>query len=193
MKDDPNTDLHEGERMRIVLVDFDAVVHLYRDGWKGPTNIYDEPVPGAFEFLADMVAHPQLDPQIYSARSRHEGGIDAMQRWMTEKGCPSDVVCALAFPTEKPAAWLTIDDRAFCFQGKFPTAEFLLHYQPWNKTPFRVDAAAGLDESDADFLRGIVVLGEDGGWWSSPEYAERLLRIAGELDGSYVPPDGETE
>lgn len=39
----------------------------------------------------------------------------------------------LKFPTKKPAAFLTIDDRAFCFKGEFPVAKDLLKFKPWNK------------------------------------------------------------
>jgi hypothetical protein len=34
---------------------------------------------------------------------------------------------------EKPAAWLTIDDRCFRFEGDFPSAEWIRRFRPWNK------------------------------------------------------------
>jgi len=33
----------------------------------------------------------------------------------------------------KPAAFLTIDDRAVCFDGTFPTTEQMLNFKPWYK------------------------------------------------------------
>lgn len=39
----------------------------------------------------------------------------------------------IKFPTKKPAAFLTIDDRAVCFKGVFPKPESLLDFKPWNK------------------------------------------------------------
>lgn len=39
----------------------------------------------------------------------------------------------IEFPTKKPAAFLTIDDRAFCFEGCWPDPAELLKFKPWNK------------------------------------------------------------
>ena len=39
----------------------------------------------------------------------------------------------IKFPTKKPAAFMTIDDRAFCFGGTFPDTEDLYRFKPWNK------------------------------------------------------------
>lgn len=142
---------------RIILIDFDGVIHYYRDGWKGPTEIYDDPVPGAFDFLVELVRDDRFDPQIYSSRSKLEGGIDAMQRWMHKHGLDSEAIAEIKFPTTKPAAWLTIDDRAICFRGTWPTPDYLLNYQPWNKSPFYIELAEGNREavSDGDFLLGL--------------------------------------
>jgi len=41
----------------------------------------------------------------------------------------------LKFPALKPAAFLTIDDRAICFDGSFDklNPQDLLSFRPWNK------------------------------------------------------------
>ena len=39
----------------------------------------------------------------------------------------------IKFPTKKPAAFLTIDDRAVCFDGNFPEPKELLKFKSWNK------------------------------------------------------------
>jgi hypothetical protein len=39
----------------------------------------------------------------------------------------------IQFPTEKPAAIMTIDDRAHCFMGRFRPIEWYLNFKPWNK------------------------------------------------------------
>lgn len=39
----------------------------------------------------------------------------------------------LQWPTEKPSAFVTIDDRAITFCGIWPSMEELRDFQPWNK------------------------------------------------------------
>jgi len=67
---------------------------------------------------------------IYSARSIQPGGIEAMKAWLIQHGFP---IHLLSFPTEKPPAFLTIDDRCVCFEGEFPRPEALLKFRAWNK------------------------------------------------------------
>lgn len=40
----------------------------------------------------------------------------------------------IQFPTAKPPATLTIDDRVICFKGIFPSIEEIQQFKPWNKT-----------------------------------------------------------
>lgn len=124
----------------ILLLDFDGVCHSYTSGWKGPAIIPDPPVPGLFEFLQEAQKH--FDVQIYSSRSGQEGGVEAMHEWFRlhyaewcrERNLDGDPpVCELSFPKEKPPAFLTIDDRAICFDGVWPDAAKLVEFKPWNK------------------------------------------------------------
>lgn len=129
----------------IICVDFDGVIHSYNSGWKGVDQIPDEPVPGAIEWLMAHLPTPEpighfgnyIGPevQIYSSRSKESSGIKAMQEWLIKHGLPKAYITdgVLKFPTQKPPAFLTIDDRAICFNGKFPTAEEMMSFKPWNK------------------------------------------------------------
>lgn len=132
----------------IICVDFDGVIHSYASGWKGVDQIPDPPVPGAIDWLlahlpvpeALGMASPYVGPEvvIYSSRSKERAGIAAMKEWLVRNGVDEwyfrdDI---LKFPTQKPAAFLTIDDRAICFDGRFPTSEEMLAFTPWNKRPF---------------------------------------------------------
>lgn len=63
-----------------LCLDFDGVLHWYRNGWKGADIIDDEPVPGAVDFVQSAQAYFTI--VIYSSRSSHPGGIEAMRVWM---------------------------------------------------------------------------------------------------------------
>jgi hypothetical protein len=39
----------------------------------------------------------------------------------------------LLFPTDKGPVWLTIDDRAWLFEGTFPDFKSIDEFKPWNK------------------------------------------------------------
>jgi len=116
-----------------ILVDFDGVLHSYTSGWKGIDVIPDPPVPTGFAFLRELVKDDRFEAMIYSSRSKEQAGIEAMRAWLLEHGLEPEVVEKIEFPTEKPAGWLTVDDRAFCFEGTFPSLDYLDGFKPWNK------------------------------------------------------------
>ena len=129
---------------KTICVDFDGVLHLYESGWKSLEIIEDNPVPGAFDFLTRLVEAENHDHEgnyrgkkfdvcIYSARSATQAGIMAMKEWFRKHGLPEKILRDLAFPDSKPAAVVYIDDRAWRFDGVFPTIEELETFKPWNK------------------------------------------------------------
>lgn len=123
----------------ILCLDFDGVVHSYTSGWKGADLIPDPPVPGAMAFLVKAVDH--FDVRIFSSRSNQDGGIGAMRCWLLNslhadpdtKHAANSTFVSLGFPTEKPPALITIDDRAHCFDGTWPAIDALKAFKPWNK------------------------------------------------------------
>ena len=122
----------------ILCLDFDGVCHVYTSGWKGPDIIPDDAVPGLFEFLERTA--PYFEIQVFSARSNQPGGIQAMQAWFAqqhEKWCREtgrgNPDLAISFPTQKPAAFISLDDRAITFTGQWPDVDFLRNFQPWHK------------------------------------------------------------
>ena len=118
---------------KILCIDFDGVLHSYSGGWAGAEVIKDPPVPGAISWLKSLVAHEDLDPQIYSSRSKEDTGIVAMKTWLLDNGLSEVELDKLQFPTQKPPAYLTIDDRAFTFFGAFPSIDRIQNFKPWNK------------------------------------------------------------
>jgi hypothetical protein len=120
----------------VLSIDFDGVIHSYASGWKGADIIPDEPVPGALDFLAEATKH--FDVCIFSSRTHQKGGMIAMQDWLWRnvaghfKSIP-DWIFKIQWPENKPAAFLSIDDRGFQFNGTFPDPKSLLDFKPWNK------------------------------------------------------------
>lgn len=127
----------------ILCLDFDGVIHSYSSGWKGADIVSDPPVPGAIPFIVEALDH--FSVCIYSSRSNQPGGIEAMQdalkRWSLpwiEEGLFRDDpmlgwINLVRFPKEKPAAMVTLDDRAITFDGTWPAIDRLKEFKPWNK------------------------------------------------------------
>jgi hypothetical protein len=133
----------------ILCLDFDGVLHSYSSGWKGAAVIPDAPTPGAAAFLDEAIEH--FNVQIFSSRTHQPGGVDAMKAFIWDAlahyfdcpfaGDPRGLERALAvrdaisYPTEKPPAMVTIDDRALCFTGNWSDfdPQRLLEFKPWNK------------------------------------------------------------
>jgi len=124
----------------ILVVDFDGTIHSYTSGWKSADVVSDPPVPGALRWLWQAMAH--WDVNIYSSRSKAPEGIEAMEAWLREHAkkefgvnVAEMFMSRLTFPVQKPAAFLTIDDRTVCFQGKWDELDpvELLKFRPWNK------------------------------------------------------------
>lgn len=118
-------------KRRTICVDFDGVLHSYISPWKGATVIPDEPVPAAIEWLMHM--HEHFDIAIFSTRACEPGGIAAMRQWLLDHGLGEALVERISFPREKPLAHIYIDDRAWRFEGVFPTADEVRAFEPWNR------------------------------------------------------------
>lgn len=136
------------DRLPILSVDFDGVLHSYVSGWQGADVVSDPPTEGAMVWLSRAVRH--FDVAIYSSRSHQPNGILAMQLWLRlalARACEDweadEVYRKIAWPTHKPAAMVTIDDRALTFTGNW--SEFdpakLRGFQPWNKRIATVEAS----------------------------------------------------
>lgn len=106
--------------------------------------------PGFFQFLLDVQQH--FDVHVLSSRSHQDGGIPAMMEYLYNEaakfyreqipyGLPgvlplhkiTDAIDQIKWPTRKPPAMLTIDDRAMCFMGVWPALDELKSFKPWHK------------------------------------------------------------
>lgn len=116
-------------RKPILCLDFDGVCHSYASGWRGAAIIPDPPVPGLYEFLSS--AYQDFEVCIFSSRSHQDGGLLAMQDWLRDHA-PDGFEDWPMFVTEKPPAFLGIDDRVLTFKGVWPTVEEMKNFKPWN-------------------------------------------------------------
>lgn len=197
----------------ILCLDFDGVLHSYTSGWKGADVIPDPPVAKMVPFLERAIA--EFDVQIFSSRTGQTGGVDAMKAWLTvhvtrhfdcenHGGAPDEaarayaILDAITFPTEKPPAMVTLDDRAIQFNGEWPSIAWLKAFQPWYKRAlgatgkFPMPAISEDDEGQLrmavgyDAANGLVRLefGTPVAWLALPppeaiELARVLLKRAG--------------
>jgi hypothetical protein len=84
-------------------------------------------------FIREALKH--FTVAIFSSRSHQPGGLDAMKDYIalnSEMGF-HDPIVGLEWPLEKPAAMVTIDDRALTFDGTWPAIDALKNFKPWNK------------------------------------------------------------
>ena len=115
-----------------VSVDFDGVLHSYESGWQGATVIPDAPVPGAFTWLSTLVE--SFDVFIVTTRLNHAGAKQAIRDWFITHGLPMSVLDRVDFAEGiKPPSIVMVDDRAFRFEGVFPSVGELRALKPWYK------------------------------------------------------------
>jgi len=121
----------------ILCIDFDGVIHDYREGWKGGV-IYGKVVDGFFEWAEK--AQKEFRLVVYSSRSKTKEGRDEMEKWIAKHyriwKNDNETVLQLEFSHEKPPAFLTIDDRAIQFKGNWSAEELnpmtLRAFKTWN-------------------------------------------------------------
>jgi hypothetical protein len=130
----------------IICIDFDGVIHDYLKGWQDG-SIYGNVTPGFFEWAIEARLHFKL--VIYSSRSTTDDGIEAMKTWLRKHGdawqdhggdegnAVMDVASWFEFASEKPPAFLTIDDRCIRFEGRWDGIDVdpvtLANYRTWSQ------------------------------------------------------------
>jgi len=104
-----------GKWKPMIVLDFDGVIHRYRQGWQGG-EIYDEPMPGIESVLQEwserfkLVILTTRDPNV-------PGGVwDWLKKYELHRFFgPGDVT------NKKPPAMVYVDDRGYRFEGKWTT------------------------------------------------------------------------
>jgi len=118
----------------ILCLDFDGVIHSYKSGWQGATVIPDPPVPGVFEWMEAALVY--FDIHIFSSRSDTAEGRLAIQDYIG-RHAKGTLASRLIYAESKPHAFLSIDDRAIQFSGRWSDLQYdpekLRKFEPWYK------------------------------------------------------------
>lgn len=117
----------------ILCIDFDGVIHSYEKGWQGGV-IYGTVTDGFFEWAT--LASEWFELVIYSSRSKDPEMLERMQSWMKAQMLTAEVMLNFTYASQKPPAFLTIDDRALTFHGSWSDGHLdpanLRTFKPWN-------------------------------------------------------------
>lgn len=129
------------KKLPILCLDFDGVIHSYEKGWQDGV-IYGTVTPGFFEWATRAKKYFTL--VIYSSRSKDPDGKTQMWYWLKNQWGQWAATRTLTdedirygdfeFASEKPPAFLQIDDRAIQFSGNWEIIppEALINFKPWN-------------------------------------------------------------
>ncbi len=96
---------------KTIALDFDGVIHAYRNGWEGITAIRDKPVDGAREAIK-ILRYKGYKVLVYSTRCSTHQGRQAIKEW-----CKKWFIKIDGLSVEKPSSICYVDDRAVKFDG----------------------------------------------------------------------------
>lgn len=113
-------------RSKIIVFDFDGVIHSYVSGWKGIDIIPDHPIEGIRETIAKVMVDYKVI--VVSSRCSETEGIAAICDWLRKYDIKVDGV-----QKHKPPAFLTIDDRCICFTGINGLIEKINNFKPYRQ------------------------------------------------------------
>jgi hypothetical protein len=116
---------------KAIYVDFDGVIHQYDSKFTRIDQINDGPVDGAIEWLNALLDDDRFTVALFTTRNNKPEGTAAVKSWMIEHGVVG--VEKIRFVREKPNYYLLIDDRAFAFEGRFPSLDEMSGFKAWNK------------------------------------------------------------
>lgn len=103
--------------MKTLAVDFDGVIHAYREGWRGG-EVYDRPVFGARYALHVLAQTYRV--VVFTARE----DLGAVRGWLRLHSLDQYVA---EVTNVKPPAWAYVDDRAVRFEGEWMQTLGTLH------------------------------------------------------------------
>ncbi len=128
-----------------------------------------------------------MSAEVYELRTYYclPGRLDALNarfknhtlKLFEKHGMRRSVLCNLIFPQHKPAAVLYIDDRAFHFQGRFPTKEEITEFKPWHPNDANEECEARVDRLAKELVRTLADLASYAGSVTLPDGREYRLSV----------------
>jgi len=113
-------------RKQIAAFDFDGVINPYTKGYNFG-HLSEDPVEGIKEEIARIILEYRV--VIFSSRCEKPEGIIKIQNYLDKHGIIVDKIQAT-----KPKAYVIIDDKAICFDGKSEgLLEKIQAFVPWHK------------------------------------------------------------
>jgi len=157
---------------KTICLDFDATIHTYDRGWQGG-ELYGGVVPGFFEWACSLPAE-EFELTIYSSRSKDSVLRSQMTVWLERQlhewleATGSPIRPVFNYSHEKPAAWVTIDDRAITFLGDWTAPNLqrdtLAQFKPWNQAP--------VTSTDPEMIKVLVSYVGDARWSTAVSLTE---------------------
>jgi hypothetical protein len=114
---------------KTVGMDFDGVIHDYRNGWEGYGVISGEPVPGIAEQLVKLIGAGYA-VKIVTSRALTQEGRTAILKWLADHGMLGcfrihDIV------SQKVPCMVYFDDRAVTYRPGMDLLETVRGFTPW--------------------------------------------------------------
>lgn len=109
-----------------LAIDFDGVIHNWDKGWLDGT-CYGEPIPGALEAIRHLSEKFRIIIYTSKAKSNRplvngKTGIELVRDWLEKYDIWK---CVSEITSEKPRAFLYIDDNAYRFENWKNTLKFV--------------------------------------------------------------------
>lgn len=114
-----------------IALDFDGVIHEHVSPWTDAHEIHDGPVPGALDFIRGAI-DAGCEVVIYTARANTASTVPHVYAWLVKHGLEERYAWHIRITALKPAAVVYIDDRAWRFEGTWPSLEQIRALKPWN-------------------------------------------------------------
>ena len=117
------------EYQPVVAIDFDGVIHQFKQPWSGSRIIPDPPVDGIDKTIAELRSRG-YKVVVVSSRCLGRGGRLAIKKYLKKNNIKVDGVTKY-----KVGAHVYLDDRAMRFDGVVDDGlvDRIINFVPWNR------------------------------------------------------------